>query len=197
MKKSNAASEMSLINMKFQKKTLIFAGLAVVLVSSVIVLFFFKEYNVYPEKILKIMSDKADLEVRNVLYREVGRDDTKWEIRAEKASYRKKENLALFDKMEVNLFLSDGKTIVMTGEKGQFDTSTKDMQINGNVGIISGGGAHFTTDSLHYSSGEKRLHTGAAVLMETPQMQIRGVGMSLSLKNSNVVILSKVHARIK
>jgi len=183
--------------MKFQKKTFILTGLAAALVLSATVIFFFKGSGISPEKMLNITSDRADLEVKNALYRELGHDGSKWEIRAEKASYRKTKNLAFFDKLEVKLFLSSGKSVVMTGDTGQMNTATKDMQINGKVGITSSSGERFKTDYLHYSYADKRLHTEATVLMETPRMQIRGVGMSFSLKNRDLVLLSKVQARIK
>jgi len=183
--------------MRFKKRTLIMAGLGLVLVlAAVLILFFGKLSPISPETMLKIMSDRADLEVKNVLYREVGGDGTKWEIRAKKASYLRKQNQAYFDQVEIKLFLPDGKAIELTGDKGQLDTATRDMEISGNVGITSVSGEHFATDYLQYSADEKELHTQAKVLMETPRMQIRGVGMSLSLQNMDIVVFSDVHARI-
>ena len=186
--------------MRFQKKTFIFSGLAAALILSAIVIFIFKESKesvISPEKMLNITSDRTDLEVRNALYRELGEDGSKWEIRAEKASYKKMKNLAFFDKMEVKLFLSSGKSFVMTGDTGQMNTDTKDMQINGNVGITSSSGERFKTDYIRYSHADEMVNTEAAVLMETPRMEIKGVGMSIYLKNMDVVLLSKVQARIK
>jgi LPS export ABC transporter protein LptC len=183
--------------MNVRKKTLLSAALVAVLVFSITVLLVFRESKkISQETILKIISDKADLEVKNVIYREVGDDDLKWEIRAERASYMKKENKALFDKVELKIHLSQGKTYVMTGDKGRLDTDTKDMEISGNVEIVSDSGERFETDCLQYSYKEKRLHTEAKVVMKTPKMQISGVGMSLSLANKDMVLLSKVHARI-
>jgi LPS export ABC transporter protein LptC len=184
--------------MKLRKKTLIWAGIAAVLVLSVAATLFFRAFQkVSPETILKIMPERVDLDVRHVLYREVGDDNTKWEIRAEKASYIRKENQAFFDKVEIKLYLPDGRTFLMTGDKGQLNTATKDMEISGNVGIVAEGGERFETDSLQYSFAEKRMHTGAAVIMQTPRMQIGGVGMSLSLEHKSFTLLSKVRARIK
>lgn len=183
--------------MKLRKKTLISAVLAAALIFPVAALLVFREFKkIPPETILKILSDKPDIEVKNVLYREVGDDNLKWEIRAERASYMKKENQTLFDKVELKLHLSHGRTYVMTGDRGQLDTATKDMKISGNVKIVSGSGERFETDSLQYSYAEKRLHTGAAVVMQTPKMRIRGVGMSISLANKKMAVLSKVRARI-
>jgi LPS export ABC transporter protein LptC len=183
--------------MRFQKRTLTIAGLGVVILAAVLIIFFDKFSPLSPATMLKIMSDRADLEVKNVLYREVGGDGNKWEIRAKKASYLRKQNQAYFDQVEVKLFLPDGKVILLAADKGQLDTATMDMKISGNVGVTSVSGERFATDSLQYSADEQRLHTEAAVLMETPRMQIRGVGMSLSLQNMDIVLYSRVRARIE
>ena len=174
------------------------AGIAVVLVLAAALILFFDIFSpVSPETMLKIMSDRADLEVKNVLYREVGGDGTKWEIRAKNASYLRKQNQANFAQVEIKLFLPDGKVIVLTGDKGQLNTATRDITISGNVGITSLSDERFTTDYLQYSAAEQRLHTDAAVLMETPQLKINGVGLSLSLQDRDVVLLSRVHGRVK
>ncbi len=183
---------------RWRKKTplsIVLAALLIFLVTAA--LFFWESKKVSPEAMLKILSDKADFEVKNVLYREVWGDNAKWEIRADRASYIKKENQAFFDKVEVKLYLSGGRTYVMTGDKGRLDTATKDMEITGNVGINAGSGAHFATDYLQYSYAGKRLHTEAAVVMQTPRMRISGIGMTLSLEKKDVALLSKVRARIR
>lgn len=183
---------------RLRKKTLILAAVAVVLVFSVTALLLFRESKkISPGTILKILSDNKELEVKNVLYREVGDDDLKWELRAEKASYMKKENQALLDKVELKLHLSHGRTYVMTGDNGQLNTATKDVKISGNVRVVSDSGECFETDYLQYSHAGKMLHTGAEVVMQTPRMRIRGVGMSLSLADKDMALLSKVRARIK
>ena len=96
--------------------------------------------------LLKIMSDRVDLQVRDVHYTEVGDSGMKWEIRADAARYQKKENLALFDKLAVKLVMKDGKTFVMTGDHGLLNTESRDMEIEGNVGIVSENGDRFATD---------------------------------------------------
>jgi LPS export ABC transporter protein LptC len=184
--------------MRLQKRTLTITSLGVVLVLAAVLIIFFEKFSpLSTATMLKIMSDRADLEVKNVLYREVGGDGNKWEIRAQKASYQRKQNQAYFDQVEVKLFLPDGKVIVLAADKGQLDTATRDIKISGNVGVTSVSGERFATDYLQYSADQQRLHTDATVLMETPRMEIRGVGMSLSLQNKEIVVYSRVRARIK
>jgi LPS export ABC transporter protein LptC len=146
---------------------------------------------------LKIMADNVDLQVKDIRYTEVGDDKAKWEIKADTAKYMKKENLALFDRITVKLVMADGKTFVMNGDKGRMKTDTRDIEILGNVEITSDNGDCFKTDALLYSSADKKFSTPSAVKMDNARMQVRAVGMSLSLITEKLSLLSKVKARIE
>ncbi len=183
--------------MKFHKKTVISVALAVVLILSVALILVFKRLaETSPEKMLKILSDRVDLEVRNILYREVGGADSRWEIRAKKASYLKKDNQAFFEKLEVKVFADNGRFLLLAGDRGELNTETKNITVSGNVKVHSDKEERFETDYLEYSYVDKELHTEAAVLLQTPQMSVTGVGMTLSLQKRDLILLSRVHARI-
>ncbi len=146
---------------------------------------------------LMIMSDNVDLQVKNINYTDVGDSGLKWEIKAYSAKYLKSENLAMFDQVRVKLVMEDGRVIIMTGDKAKLRTDTKDMEISGNVKIVSDKGDNLTTDILKYSGSERRLYTEAAVTMENDRMQVRGVGMNISLEDKDVALLSRVKAHVK
>lgn len=181
--------------MKNRRKALIiFAVLAAILCGAVIwVISLLQE----PEKTLqKVMSDKVDLQVRNVRYTEVGDSGMRWEIVADTARYLKKENLALFEKVMVKLVMKDGKTYVMTGDRGKFNTESRDMEIEGNVVIESEDSGRFTTDRLKYREAEKKVETESPVVMERGGIRVSGVGMIYTLGEKKVTLLSQVNARI-
>ena len=146
--------------------------------------------------LLKIMSDRVDLQVRDVHYTEVGDSGMKWEIKADAARYQKKENLALFDKLAVKLVMKDGKTFEMTGDHGRLNTESRDMEIEGSVGIVSDTGDHFKTDFLRYRNSDKVIETDRPVAMENRSVQVSGVGMVVSLEGKTVAILSQVRAHL-
>ena len=146
--------------------------------------------------LLKIMSDRVDLQVRNVHYTDVGDSGMKWEITADAARYQKKENLALFDKLAVKLVLKDGMTFMMTGDQGRVNTESRDMEIDGNVGIVSENGDRFATDRLRYRNADKVIETDRPVVMENETIRVSGVGMVVSLEEKRVTILSQVRARL-
>ena len=148
------------------------------------------------KSLLKVMSDRIDLQVRNVHYTEVGDSGMKWEIKADAARYQKKENLALFDNLAVKLILKDGQTFVMTGDRGRLNTESRDMELEGNVGIVSENGDRFTTDRLRYRNADRVVETDRPVAMENGSVRVSGVGMVVSLDGRTVTILSQVKARL-
>ena len=170
----------------------VFLAIAVT-VAGIVIIGMLKEQG---KALLKVMSDRVDLQVRNVHYTEVGDSGMKWDIRADAARYQKKENLALFDNLTVKLVMKDGKTFVMNGDHGRLNTESKDMEIEGNVGIVSENGDRFATDRLHYRNADKVIETDRPVAMENESVNITGVGMVVSLEGKNVAILSQVRARL-
>ena len=180
--------------MKIRRKTV----LIVVIPAAVLVLAAILAVGIMgkaPEKaFLKIMSDRVDLQVKNVRYTEVGDSGIKWEILADAARYQKKENLAILDKVTVRLVMKDGETFIMTGDRGRLDTASRDMEIEGNVGIVSENGDRFTTDRLRYMNAGKRIETDRPVVMENRSIRVSGVGMIFSLERKKVTLLSQVRA---
>ena len=142
------------------------------------------------------MPDHVDLRIKDFIYTEVGEAGSKWEVRAQTAQYNKKQNLALFDHVQIKLTTAEKKVYVMTGDKGQMLTDKKDIEIKGNVIIVSDSGDRFTTDYLKYSDVEKKFYTDAPVIMENKRMKIKGVGLTLFMNTGELNLSSSVKAKI-
>ena len=179
--------------MKTKRKTVLIVAILTVILSVTAILAI--GLRRAPEKaLLKIMSDGVDLQVKNVRYTEVGDSGMTWEITADTARYRKKENLVLFEKVKVRLVMKDGRVFVMNGDRGQLNTQSRDMEIEGNVGIVSENGDRISTDRLLYRNAGKRIETDRPVVMENGSVRISGVGMILTLDEKKVTLLSQVRA---
>jgi LPS export ABC transporter protein LptC len=183
--------------MKFKRRNVVIIILIATVVTAAAGFLFFESGKSSQNQLLNIVSDKVDLQVKNVHYTDVGDSGVKWEINADNAKYVKNENLVIFDRIRVKLVMSGGRTLVMTGDKGKSNTETKDMEISGNVEITSDKGDRLTTDILRYSGAQQRIYTDSAVKMENSRMQVKGVGLSFSLEDKDVALLSKVKANIK
>jgi LPS export ABC transporter protein LptC len=182
---------------KSRKKVLLIGGLLVMICLSAVFVWLKEGIKTKEDVLLKIMSEKIDLQVKDVHYTEVGDPDSIWEINADTARYAKKEGLVFFDNIRVKLLMSDGRTFVLTGKTGRLHTDTKDIEVFGNVEVTSDKGDRFTTDHLNYSSSDKTVYTDKRVTMKNPQIEISGIGMTLSMKNEKVTLLSRVNAVIK
>lgn len=148
------------------------------------------------KNVLKVLSDRVDLQIKDFHYTEVGDPNLTWEINADTAKYIKKDEVTLFEKIEAKLIFSSGEIYTITGNNGSLHTDTMDMNIYGNVVAVSDKGDRFETDSLNYTHGDGRIHTKNAVKMTRTGVDVKGVGMNISLRNKKITLLSGVSAII-
>jgi LPS export ABC transporter protein LptC len=191
------ASRQKKQRMKLDRKTWIILGFALLVIIAAVTPLAIDYFKTSTETALKIMADNVDLQVKNVVYTDVGKSGEKWEIRADTARYARKENLAFFDTVRVKLVTSEGKTFIMTGERAKLQTDTKNIEISGNVEILSDRGDRFRTDKLRYTNADSTVHTDGTVTLWGDQMQVRGTGMTLNLKQGALSLQSKVKGQIQ
>jgi len=146
--------------------------------------------------VLKILTDKADLYVRDFHYTEVGDPETTWKIKADSAKYVKNKNIAFLENVEVTLITSAGTTLYLQGQEGRFHTESRNIDVSGNVEVTSDRGEHFTTDSLTYSFLDKKVYTDSIVVMETPGIKVAGKGLYVSLQGRTMTLFDDVTAFI-
>ncbi len=184
----------SVLIMNAGKKTFLAVLLLVLALSAATVYFVFVGKT--PRKaLLEKMADKVDLQARSVHYTQVGSSGMKWEITADSASYRKQEDLALFEKIKARAVMKDGRVFMMSGDRGRLNTVSKDLNLEGNVLLVSESGDSFQTERLNYRDALKRIETDQPVVMKTRNITVNGVGMFFALKEERVVILSQVRAK--
>ena len=176
-----------------KKKVILLSILVIVLAAAVVIGYVIRDK---PKNILKILPDQVDLQIKDFVYTEVGEANSKWEVKAQTAQYNKKQNVAVFDRVQIKLTTVEKKVYVMTGDKGQMLTDKKDIEIKGNVAIVSESGDRFTTDYLKYSDAEKKFYTDAPVSMENKHMKITGTGLTLFTNTGELNLKSSVKAKI-
>lgn len=168
----------------------------VVLFALVTLFFIFVDKSGDDGIVLNVLSDKADIEIKNFHFTEVGDPEFIWEIDAREAQYMRAENIAHFNDIRVRLTLADGRIYLMTGNEGTLQTDTKDIDISGDVSIVSDEGGQFGTDRLKFSHSERRIYTEEDITMKNSTMKARGRGMSLFLKERRISLLSNVNVVI-
>jgi LPS export ABC transporter protein LptC len=183
--------------MKLGKKTIIISSIAIVSLIILIVVATVIKTNVNkPKNLLKVFQDSVDLQIKGFVYTEVGEANAKWEVKAETATYNKKQNIVALDMVKIKLTTSDGKVFMMSADKGTMFTKEKNIEIKGNVVITSADGDRFSTDHINYSDAQKKFYTDAPVTMESARMKLTGKGMTLFMNDGKLNIPSMVKAKI-
>ena len=180
---------------KISAKKLLIGGC--VLLAGTLLLYIFCIVHKAEDGVLKVLSEKVDLQIKDFHYTEVGDPDLVWEINADTARYIKKDEVTLFEKIKVKLIFSNGEIYTITGKKGSLHTDTKDMNIYGNVVAVSNSGDRFETDRLNYTHCDEQIHTKDAVKMTRPGACVKGMGMNLSLRDKKITLLSDIRAVIE
>jgi LPS export ABC transporter protein LptC len=182
--------------MKLSKKSIIVSSIIVVLIAILIAASAIIKINLNkPVNLLKTLPD-VDLKIKGFSYTEVGEANDKLEATADTATYDKKKNLVIFDRVQIKLTTSDGKVFGMSADKGRMFTDKKNIEIENNVVIISDAGDKFSTDHLSYNDSKKKFYTDAPVIMENKHMIITGKGLSVFINEGELNIPSNVKARI-
>jgi LPS export ABC transporter protein LptC len=180
--------------MKKMKKSIICVSIAIIVILFIITALFFEKHE--EKGILKIISDNADLQVKDFHYTEVGDPDVVWEIDADTAQYFRSESHAAFKNVRVKLVASDGKTYLMTGDEGHMNSETKDIDVHGHVVVTSDSGDRFESEDIHYIYSEKKIVTDSPVMMSNESIKIRGKGLVISIMGKRLALLSNVTATI-
>jgi len=77
---------------------------------------------------LKVLPSGIDLEIKKFVYTEIGEHRVKWEVRAQSATYDKKQSLVLMNQVSIKLTTTEGKVYEMHADKGQMNTEKKTLK---------------------------------------------------------------------
>lgn len=124
-----------------------------------------------------------------------------WELFAKGAEgYEGKSVWALMD-MKVVFYSEKGVTFTVTGEKGNIEISSKNMNISGNVVMHSSNGYHFRSESMSYDAKTRTIKAPTTIKMEGPKqdgeadMQVEGDSMVTNLADNKMTVTGSVKTR--
>ena len=134
----------------------------------------------------------ADMTIKNIHYTKTNRGIKEWELKASSGQYFRDEDQATFKDLTVTVFLKDGKPLTLVGDEGRVATDSRDVEMEGNIVARSGDRYEFHTESLKYSSKERRVFTPDKIAFTGFGMEIKGVGISIDIERERFFILDNV-----
>ena len=148
-------------------------------------------------KIPKISTEGADHRLEKIRLVEEKHGQRTWELEAKAIYQYQDQNMIMLEEVRVTYYSKDGRTFIISGERGKVYQDTKNMELAGNVLLTSGDGYQLKTHSVAYQHSEKRVTTSDPVEIEGEQMHLVGRGMLVDMEAKTFKILSQVKTQWK
>jgi LPS export ABC transporter protein LptC len=138
----------------------------------------------------------ADLTIEDIHYVETKGEKKAWELKAKTGQHFREADYTTLEDLTVTFYAEGGRIITLKGNSGSV-RGREEIEVSGDVVIISSDGYRVTTNSLHYSDEKQQISTDDPVTLEGKGVQVKGVGAVVDLKTKKVSILRKVQTVIK
>ena len=117
-----------------------------------------------------------------------------WELLAHDAEFYDTKHLVIVHQMRAQLLLQATPPVHVAADRGQIDSATGNMQIQGNVQFQYLEGYTIETDVLSWHTASRLLWTDAAVKINSALVHIAGIGLHGDVDQQRFVLQDDVHA---
>ena len=143
------------------------------------------------------ISGKADVEMTDFRFFSTKGGRVEWEIQAKSTAIYERQQQALLRGVQVTFHNTDGMKMTVQGDKGILDTASKDFQITnekGPVQVSMNQEYHLYTSTLDWINKSRQIRSDSSVLIQGPNLEIRGKGLLASLPLHEIQVLHEVDA---
>lgn len=135
-----------------------------------------------------------DMWVRDVVVVEqaTAEKSESWELFAKEIAFYDTQRLALVKQVRAEFFPPDVEPLHLTAERGQINSSTGDMTVEGHVLLRPLWGYDLETAALHWDAASRTLHTDAEVRISAETIDIVGTGFSGNVDQQRFVLQRRV-----
>lgn len=151
-----------------------------------------------PERLVEMLPDNVELALQDLHYTQNENGVPLWTLDADNAEYIKGSQLALLDKVRFEYFASRSfGDVVLNSDKGEFNQDSRKLVLLGNVTVETENNERFFTDRLHFDDVTQQLWTEDAVRLQSPRIDLDGVGMQADIDQGRVLIKHAVKALLR
>jgi LPS export ABC transporter protein LptC len=120
-----------------------------------------------------------------------------WELDAKAIQQYQGQNVILLEDVKVTFYTKDGRSFILSGNKGKVYQDSKNMELVGDVLLTSSDGYRLKTHSVSYQHANKKVTTSDPVEIEGKEIQVVGTGMRVDMEAKIIKILSQAKTRWK
>lgn len=148
------------------------------------------------------VTTNADYRLKQVHLQEQGRDGSRWQLDAEYSETFEEQNKTTMKKVKIKVDQPSkgrepSRSWTVTGDEGDMNQQTKDVELRGHVVLISSDGLRLETDRLRWDAAEQRAWTDEAVTIYRSGAVVQGTGFESRVAEEVSSIKGRVRATFK
>jgi LPS export ABC transporter protein LptC len=148
------------------------------------------------------VATNADYRLKQVHLQEQGRDGSRWQLDAEYSETFEVQSKTTMKKVTIKVDQPSktgqtSRSWTVTGDEGDLNQETKDVELRGNVVLVSSDGLRLETDRLRWDSEAQRAWTEDPVVIYRAGAVVRGTGFESRVAEEVSNIKGRVRATFK
>jgi len=148
------------------------------------------------------IATNADYRLKQVHLQEQGRDGSRWQLDAEYSETFENQNQTKMKKVIIKVDQpakgsQAPRSWTVTGDEGELNQETKDVELRGNVVLVSSEGLRLETERLNWDAEEHRAWTEDPVVIYRSGAIVHGTGFESRVTEEVTNIKGRVRATFK
>jgi LPS export ABC transporter protein LptC len=136
---------------------------------------------------------RADYRITDVHLREEGAGGVSWKLDADEAQVFDRAGKTIMRNVTITIE-QPGRSWTVTGREGDLEQATKDVELRGNVVLVSSDGLRLETRVLRWDAEERRAWTTEAVTVFRAGVVVRGQGLEARIADRAATVGGPVRA---
>lgn len=138
---------------------------------------------------------KADYRIKEVHLQEEDRGHARWQLDADYGEVFEGQGKTVMKKVTIRVN-EPTRAWTVVGDEGNLANDTQDVELRGNVVVVSSDGLRMETESLNWTAKEQRAWSNDAVTIWRGGVVVRGQGFESRVRDEATVIKGRVRATI-
>jgi LPS export ABC transporter protein LptC len=151
-----------------------------------------KKVSEKKEIVSKVSTEGADAHLEKIHFMEDKHGQKTWELEAKSIQQYQDQNIMILDDVKVTFYTKEGGSVTISGKQGKVNQDSKDMELVGDVMLISSDGYQLKTHSISYHHSDKCISTPDPVEIEGEKIRLVGKGMVVDMEAKILKVLNQV-----
>jgi LPS export ABC transporter protein LptC len=155
----------------------------------------FQQDPAVSESVPESVEPDATLSVGKIHHTATRKGKKEWSLEAASANYMGKTSQMVLKDLMVTFFIDDTSEITLEADKGILNTDSNDIEVSGNVVVISKE-YKLLTERLNYANDKRVLYSKAPVTISGPTVDLAADKISFDLNTQKITLEGSVETTL-